>query len=125
MRKTRFSASFECAHRLIELGCPLDYVEDLPRMSRRRLYIKPLDGYATSRLLDLGEGSIRYIIACRLSTDLVGGAAVSKWDVTAPWAQHVTWDFEPRDILPKEDWPSYHDLLDSRLLAVLSGRGRV
>lgn len=125
MKKTTFSASFECAHRLIELGCPLDYAEDLPKMSRRRLYIEPLDGYAISRLLDLGEGSILYIVACRLGTDLAGGAAVSKWGVSAPWAQHVTWDFEPRDILPKEDWPSYRDLLDSRLLAVLNGRGRV
>ncbi len=125
MTKSRFSASRECARRLVEAGCPLDYLEDLPKTSPRRLYIEPLESYATSRVLDLGEGSVRYIIAFRLGTDLASGASVTDWDITAPWGQHVTWDFDPRDIIPKGEWPAYLELLDSRLFAVLNGRGRV
>lgn len=127
MKSTRssFSASLECAQRLVAAGCPLDYLEGLPETSRRRLYIEPLRGYARSRLVDLGEGSLRYILAFRLGTDLAGGANVTNWGISAPWDQHVTWDFDPRDIVPKADWPSYSDLFDSRLLSVLNGQGRV
>jgi hypothetical protein len=125
MKKSSFSASLECARRLVEAGCPLDYLEDLPHRSLRRIYVESLEGYATSRLIDLGDGGVRYILALRLGTDLAGGATVTDWSISVPWDQHVTWDMEPREIVPKADWPSYSDLFDSRLLSILNGRGRV
>jgi len=125
MKKSSFSASLECARRLVEAGCPLDYLEDLPHRSLRRIYVESLEGYATSRLIDLGDGSVRYILAFRLGTDLAGGATVTDWSISVPWDHHVTWDMDPREIVPKADWPSYSDLFDSRLLSILNGRGRV
>jgi hypothetical protein len=120
-----FSASYECGCRLVAAGVPLDYPESLPRevdALRNRLYISQLGGDCESRVLDLGDGGISYIIAVRISTNLSRGIVVSDWSVTTPWHHYINWDYDAADVVPILDHPTYPKVLDSQLSDVLNKR---
>jgi hypothetical protein len=120
-----FSASYECGRRLVAVGIPLDYLEILPRKVdalRSHLYIGQLGGDCRSRVLDLKEGEIRYLLALRLSTNLSRGIVISNWSITTPWDHYINWDYDPADIVPASDHPTYGRLLSSPLSDVLDNK---
>jgi hypothetical protein len=120
-----FSASYECARRLLAAGIPLDYIEGLPRKvgaRRNRLHISPLGGTCSSRVLDLKDETVKYLIAVRLSTNVSAGIVITNWSTTMPWDHYINWEYDPVDIVPVEDQPSYQRLFDGRLSAVLNNK---
>lgn len=125
-----FAASHECGRRLVAAGCPLDYLENLPRTSyahRKRLHVQELGGYIESRVFDEWEGrGSRYLIGIRLGTDLPGGIIVSNWNFFPPWGNpHICWDYELRDIVPAKEQFPYSEFLNSPLSKVLNQRRRL
>lgn len=119
------SASYECARRLIAVGCPLDYVNDLPRdisSFRKALHITQLEGYGDSCVFHLGNEHLGYVIPLRVGSDVPNGVIISDWSFSPPWDHHIDWDYDPRDVIPVSAHPAYVDLFDSRLLGVLNER---
>jgi len=120
-----YSASYECARRLIAAGCPIDYLNELPRDSgswRRALYIEQIIGYGESRVIDLDNGHIGYTTVIRIRTDLPRGIVISDWSFRPPWNHDLSWDCEPHQVIPASECPSYAEYFDSRLLGVLNER---
>jgi hypothetical protein len=120
-----YSASYECARRLLAAGIPLEYIEDLPRKAGargNRLHISPLGGSCSSRVLDLKDETVKYLIAVRLSTNVSAGVVITNWAITMPWDHYINWEYDPLDIIPVEDQPSYQRLFNGRLSAVLNNK---
>ncbi|MFZ0738835.1 MAG: hypothetical protein WBL70_08685 [Candidatus Acidiferrales bacterium] len=125
-----YASSYQCGRRLVAAGCPLDYLENLPRKSyahRKRLHVQELGGYMESRVFDEWEGrGLRYLIGIWLGTDLPGGAIVSNWNFFPPWGDpHICWDYELRDIVPAKEQFPYSEFLNSPLSKVLNQRRRL
>jgi hypothetical protein len=119
------AASYERGRRLVAAGCPLDYLESLPHKSgvfRKTLYIRELGGYTENRVIDFGAGTIGYVIGVAVGTDLPGGIVISDWSFVAPWDHYISWDYEPRDVVPKRDHCIYNGLFNSRLSGVMNDR---
>ncbi|MFY9528808.1 MAG: hypothetical protein WBC04_03025 [Candidatus Acidiferrales bacterium] len=120
------AASYERGRRLVAAGCPLDYMENLPRnlaAFRKPLYICQLGGYMESRILDFGgAGATVYLIGLGVGTDLPRGILISEWTFVAPWGHHISWDYDPREIVPASKHDLYASVFDSRLSAVLNDR---
>lgn len=121
-----YAASYECGRRLVAVGCPLDYLESLPRnlaAFRKALQIRQLGGYVESRVFALGPIRTGYLIGVRLHTDLPRGIIVSDWGFHPPWENHVvSWDYDPREIVPAGEHARYETIFDSRLSAVMNER---
>lgn len=122
----RYAASYECGRRLVAAGCPLDYLETLPRVTasrRKRLYARQLQGPAESCILDFGDGGFAYIIALAIGTDLSRGNVIADWTFVPPWdQQHINWDYDASEIGPLRDRCVYKGLSNDRLSAVLNDR---
>ena len=119
-----YSASFEAALRLITAGCPLDYIDHLPRESRSdcaALRISSLDGYCLAKVIQILPRVI-YLIPIRLSTERGRGLIIDRWEFVGPWDQYISWDFDPRDVLPHSALPPYEHLLESHLLEIFNDR---
>jgi len=120
-----YSASYKCGRDLVAHGCPLDFLERLPRNSpahQKRLYVREVGGYAESRIFDRGAGAIGWIIAIVIGTDLSPGIVIDDWCVHPPFPAQIIWDYDPRDVIPVRDHPAYERLFKSRLPAVLNER---
>jgi hypothetical protein len=118
MKNPICAASYEWAVKLKAAGCPIDYLDALPRHSFRA---EQLRGYVTSRVYALGRLETRYVIALRLGTDRPSGTIIKDWRLELPWQDHVIdWDCEPADIIPKKDQDEYRSLVNSRLMKVLN-----
>jgi hypothetical protein len=126
MTKPLYAASYQRGQRLVAAGCPLDYLEDLPRnlaAVRKTLEIRQLGGYVESRVVALGPTQTCYLLGLRLHTDLPRGIVISDWGFRPPWEDHVIfWDYEPTDILPALERGRYESVVHSRLSAVLNER---
>ncbi len=118
-----FSASYECGRRLAAAGIPLDCIENLPcedGRRRGRVDISALGGVFRSRVLDLQDRHITYLLGVRLTTTRSRGIVIVDWSVTTPWDHFVSWDCDAADILPVSDHPTYAKLFNSRLSSVLN-----
>jgi hypothetical protein len=124
MKNPICAASYEWAVKLKAAGCPIDYPDTLPRDSaamRKSFRAEQLPGYVTSRVYALGRLETRYVIALRLGTDRPSGTIIKNWSLESPWQDHVIdWDYEPADIIPKNDQDEYRSLVNSRLMKVLN-----
>jgi hypothetical protein len=98
----------------------LDDLPGNPTAARKTLYASPLGGYAESRIFDLGNGSTSYTIALGVGTHRPSGVVISEWSIFLPWDHFVNWEYDPRDVVPKQDHHVYGHLFDTRLLAVLN-----
>lgn len=119
-----YAASYECGRQLIASGCPLDFLNCLPRRSsqqRKHLYLRELGGNFESRVLDLGLQT-GYIVPLIVGTDLPAGIIISDWSFVAAWGHHISWDYDGFDMVPPNRENSYARLLESRLPAVLNER---
>jgi hypothetical protein len=119
-----FAASYDCGRRLVAVGCPLDYLQDLPRnlaAFRKTLEMRQLGGYVESRVFALAASQTAYVMGLRLLTDLPQGIIISHWDFHPPWNDHwISWDYDPREIVPTWEHARYESVFDSRLSAVLN-----
>jgi hypothetical protein len=119
-----FAASYECGRRLVAAGCPLDYLQDLPRnlaAFRKTLELRQLGGYVESRVFALGSTQTCYLIGLRLHSELPRGMIISDWSFSPPWEDHViSWDYDAREMVPEREHASYESVFDSRLSAVLN-----
>src|SRR5713101_8136688 len=126
MINSLYAPSYECGRRLVAAGCPLDYLEILPRhlaAFRKRLEIRQLGGYVESRVFALGPINTGYLIGLHLHTDLPRGVIISDWRFNPPWENHlISWDYDPRDIVPALGRGRYERVVHSRLSAVLNER---
>lgn len=121
-------ASYKRGCKLVALGCPLPYLDSLPRDPAKfckTLSLREVGGYTESRVFNHGPGrATDYLIALRIGTDLPRGIVVANWSFNPPWGEHlVCWDYDPEDIVPERDRDCYAKLMDNaRLLAVLNDR---
>lgn len=121
-------ASYECGRDLLARGCPLDYMDNLPRdpsKFRKALYMRLLGGYAASCVIDQGPGrGTDYLIALRLGTDRSRGVVISEHHFRPPWKEHnISWDYGAVDIVPERDRVCYASVMNNaRLLDVLDDR---
>jgi hypothetical protein len=125
MIRRPYAASYEVGRGLVAAGCPLDYLDSLPRNPAshlKRLYIGPLNGYVESRIYMLGPCDAAFVIALSIGTEIRSGIIVSDWSFVLPWDQFVRWDYSPRDVVPQQDHGAYKHLFDSPLSAVLNER---
>jgi hypothetical protein len=122
-----YAATYECGRQLAAAGCPIDYLDKLPRNPAKhgkKLRMREIGGYTESRLFDYGphRGSA-YLICLGLSTDLPGGVIIDDWSFKPPWSDHlVSWDYAAQDILPEQDRFCYEKLFGPRLAALLNDR---
>jgi hypothetical protein len=118
------AASYERGIELIAAGCPLDYPDALTCYStarRKTFRAEQLNGYIESRVYAPNPMQTNYLIGLCLRTDRPGGTVISEWSFMPPWQDHcVSWDYDPEDVIPKEDRGTYTTLLDSRLMRVLN-----
>lgn len=118
MKSRIIGGSYERAERLIEAGCPIDNLDDLPRHSFRA---EKLLGYVESCVYAFGPRSTGYVIALRLRTDRASGTIIRGWRFEPPWPDHfIDWDYEPEDVIPRKHLDVYKSLLESRLMGVLN-----
>lgn len=124
MKNWPFAASYERGIALVEAGCPIDFPEVLPRQSselEKSFRATQLTGYAESRIYRLGPLLTGFILGLRLATSRSSGTIISQWTFVPPWDDHlVSWDYEPKDIIPQEHLHVYKPLLRSRLIGILS-----
>lgn len=125
MKNRIFAASYERGKELIAAGCPLDYLEALPRHSAARpksFRAEQLSGYVESRVYALGPKQTGYVIGLRLGTDRPSGTIIADWKFVPPWLdQEICWEYDG-DIIPEEQRGAYRGLLKSHLIDVLNNR---
>jgi hypothetical protein len=57
------------------------------------------------------------VIALRLGTDRPAGAVITEWSFAPQWQDDlISWDYEPRDIIPERQRAAYASVLDSHLM---------
>lgn len=120
MRAKPWAATYECGQQLVAAGCPLPYLDHLPRSSRKgpRFSVSEVGGYAQNVLYDFG-GNQLIVIALVVRSERHSGTVIADWTVTFPWKIYVDWAYDPCDAVPKRDLPAYDGLFGSRLRAVL------
>src|ERR1700689_4691268 len=105
MKNWPFAASYERGIALVEAGCPIDFLNALPRHSRESVRAEPLAGYAESCVYPLGPSQTAYVIPLRLATDRAAGSIIAEWSFVPPWEDHIVfWDSAPEDVIPKRVW---------------------
>src|ERR1700758_959839 len=119
-----YAASYECGRALAVAGCPIDYLDQLPRNPakyRKKLRMREIGGYAESRALDTAPNrGTTYLLPIRLGTDLPSGVIVADWFFEPPWPDHqISWDIDPDTVLADNERPAYQRYFRSRLLEVL------
>jgi len=116
--RRNFAASYQRAQELIAVGCPLDYPDALaPR--RKPFHVEQLAGYVESRVYAIGPMQTGYVIGLRLWTD-AAQIVIAEWDFAPPWENHlVSWNYDPRDIIPENHLAPYESVLHSRLRGIL------
>jgi hypothetical protein len=126
VKKYAYRSSYECGRRLIELGCPLDFLEALPREAERRrisLKARQIEGYCEGRVISLGPYDTGYVFGLRLETEIWRGVVITGWSFTAPWGDHeVVWGEDRDKILPERDRVPYAQIGSRRFSAVLLDR---
>jgi hypothetical protein len=126
MTNKAWGASYERGLELMAAGCPLDFPEALPghpALQRKSFHARQLDGYVQSHVYAVGPLRTDYLIGLRLWTDNPSGTIITNWRFVAPWPNQVMcWDYEPLDVIPKNNRGPYMDLLDSPLMGVLNER---
>ena len=118
-----FTASYETGRELVRAGIPLDFLDALPReteLLRKTYYVAQLGGYGASKIIDLNDHQVRYVIALELRTERPSGIVISDWSFSSPWGHHITWDYHPFDLIPITEHGSYRKLFNSRILDVLN-----
>jgi len=115
--------SYEWAVKLKAAGCPINYLDTLPRHSFRA---EQLPGYVESCVYALGPLDTGYVIPLRLATDRSSGTVITHWSFEPPWQDHViNWEYEPQDIIPEKYQDEYKSLFKSRLMGVLNGDRKI
>jgi hypothetical protein len=125
MKILPFGASYERGLRLEAAGCPLDYLESLPRNTKSvgpRLRVEQLGGEDVSRVYDYGNGTVGYSFSARLGTDRAAGVIISNWEFVPPWRHDIDWDIGPYDVVPGWQQSACTHLFKSSLLDVLNKR---
>ena len=118
MKNPICAASYEWAVKLKAAGCPIDYLDTLPRQSFRA---EQLPGYVRSFVYALGPLDTGWVIALRLTTDRPSGTVIAQWSFEPPWQDHdIDWDYEPKEIIPEKYQDDYNGLLKPRLMKVLN-----
>jgi hypothetical protein len=126
MKNRIFAPSYKRGIELIAAGCPLDYPDALAghaAAQHKPFRAEQLGGYVESRVYALGALLTGYVIALRLGTDRPPGTVITEWNFAPPWPDHlISWDYEPRDIIPEGQREGYASVLDSHLMGVLHER---
>jgi hypothetical protein len=126
MKNRIFAASYQRGIELMAAGCPLDYPDALAghaAAQREPFRAEQLGGYVESRVYGLGPLLTGYVIALRIGTDRPPGTVITEWGFAPPWPDDlISWDYEPRDIIPEGQREGYASVLDSHLMGVLNER---
>jgi len=123
MNNRVLGASYELGIELKEAGCPIDYLNALPRMSFRA---EQLPGYVVSRVFVCVRRDPVYVIAFRLATNCPSGTIISGWDFELPWGKpSIDWDYDREDIIPEAYRGEYKGLFNSRLMGALNGDRKI
>jgi hypothetical protein len=118
MKNRILGASYERAVELVAAGCPIDYLDALPRQSFRA---EQIAGYVGNRVYAFGPRDTGYVIAIRLGTDRPSGTVIKDWSFELSGPDHfIFWDYKPEDIIPKKYRDDYSGLLKPRLMKVLN-----
>jgi len=132
MKNGLYSASYQCGRRLAAAGCPLPYLQHIPRLvpKPKALLIHQPDGYGYlgNRVFDLcGYGGTAYIVGLRLATELPAGVTIHEWEFNSPWPGHfITWYSNPRCFQQGQEYAQFARELDSDLFQeALEGRRRI
>jgi hypothetical protein len=124
MKNRIFAASYKRGIELIAAGCPIDYPDALAghaAAQHKPFRAEQLGGYVESRVYALGTLLTGYVIALRLGTDRPSGSVITEWSFAPEWQDDlISWDYEPRDIIPERQRAAYASVLDSPLMGVLN-----
>jgi hypothetical protein len=119
-----YAGSYECGRRLVAAGCPLDFLNSLPRIPpkpRKTFSVYRLRGYSGSVIYDVGHAQTVFVLALAIRSEVRCGVVIVDWAFDPPWRDyHIDWDYQAGDTVPERDLPVYGKLLCSRLPDVLN-----
>jgi hypothetical protein len=67
-------------------------------------------------------GRVIYVIPICIATERQGGVVIESWQFSSPWGHHISFDYDPRDVLPRSELATHDYLINSPLLEVFNNR---
>jgi hypothetical protein len=128
MKNNLYRPSFKRGRRMVENGCPLPYLDHLPRTlgtMRKALRVSlPRGGYFTHWAWDLCPlGGTGYFVGLHLATELPSGVIISEWRFCSPWPDHfISWGMNLPSFVRRREPACDEKGFNSELLDVLDDR---